>query len=65
MAAAFGRLCVETEWFEPSMANMVGAAAFGRLCVETIGAKMAIYDRDAAAFGRLCVETVLFLKEKF
>ena len=47
------------------MANMVGAAAFGRLCVETIGAKMAIYDRDAAAFGRLCVETVLFLKEKF
>ena len=35
MAAAFGRLCVET----PAMllyAHSKGAAAFGRLCVETL-----------------------------
>ena len=55
-AAAFGRLCVETE--ELSRALMGDeAAAFGRLCVETEELSRALMGDEAAAFGRLCVET--------
>ena len=55
-AAAFGRLCVETQqgrgnnYKEP-------AAAFGRLCVETCKISISGNYITAAAFGRLCVET--------
>ena len=34
-AAAFGRLCVETQPVELNMIKGSPAAAFGRLCVET------------------------------
>ena len=56
LAAAFGRLCVETTPlglapFKPP------AAAFGRLCVETYLVKLGRGKYAAAAFGRLCVET--------
>ena len=58
MAAAFGRLCVETNFSVCSNHKAV-AAAFGRLCVETIlkvPSQNPVY--WAAAFGRLCVETL-------
>ena len=57
MAAAFGRLCVETLSLIAKTQNGT-AAAFGRLCVETaaFGTDIAVL-RKAAAFGRLCVET--------
>ena len=56
LAAAFGRLCVETVWL--STCNLAScAAAFGRLCVETIIPKENPRLYFAAAFGRLCVET--------
>ena len=35
MAAAFGRLCVETI-YEECLFEVKAAAAFGRLCVETM-----------------------------
>ena len=35
LAAAFGRLCVETVYCKSGTSNG-GAAAFGRLCVETL-----------------------------
>ena len=57
VAAAFGRLCVETI----DILNTVGwrvAAAFGRLCVETKGIIYVQPIDVAAAFGRLCVETL-------
>ena len=56
IAAAFGRLCVETVITAcESLVEM--AAAFGRLCVETNYSLCLCSYRDAAAFGRLCVET--------
>ena len=58
LAAAFGRLCVETSI---NLIRMLGknAAAFGRLCVETLSAIHLLLQhlKVAAAFGRLCVET--------
>ena len=56
LAAAFGRLCVETGdvW---EVLSEHPAAAFGRLCVETVQYLMAFAKIAAAAFGRLCVET--------
>ena len=58
VAAAFGRLCVETcrscQWLEQPY-----AAAFGRLCVETFLPLLTHARQYAAAFGRLCVETFL------
>ena len=56
VAAAFGRLCVETS-INTFAAWMRSAAAFGRLCVETLGITMSQVSTVAAAFGRLCVET--------
>ena len=56
-AAAFGRLCVETEYFSNIPARTY-AAAFGRLCVETYGKCVWSDSKNAAAFGRLCVETL-------
>ena len=56
VAAAFGRLCVETT-IEMTMRYAHFAAAFGRLCVETDAFWLIIYPSMAAAFGRLCVET--------
>ena len=56
MAAAFGRLCVET----PNDVLLLPegeAAAFGRLCVETPSLRVNRKGSVAAAFGRLCVET--------
>ena len=57
VAAAFGRLCVET-----SVLSLVKscplAAAFGRLCVETDDSLRIECCACAAAFGRLCVETI-------
>ena len=58
VAAAFGRLCVETKYALESHAGGV-AAAFGRLCVETPYAALQLRPFAAAAFGRLCVETPL------
>ena len=55
-AAAFGRLCVETEQLQ-SITKKLDAAAFGRLCVETVGWWCQSNGEEAAAFGRLCVET--------
>ncbi len=56
LAAAFGRLCVETVWL--STCNLAScAAAFGRLCVETLPHFVIALNNVAAAFGRLCVET--------
>ena len=55
-AAAFGRLCVETNVLtKQDYLNL--AAAFGRLCVETMRAIKLELMQQAAAFGRLCVET--------
>ena len=56
IAAAFGRLCVETK--QPYLrAARYPAAAFGRLCVETTTDDRDEFSESAAAFGRLCVET--------
>ena len=61
MAAAFGRLCVETSLIKWAIYSGA-AAAFGRLCVETsYQSKQQIID-PAAAFGRLCVETGGYMK---
>ena len=46
IAAAFGRLCVETH-YQPTFQQQEQAAAFGRLCVETV------YERNAIHF-HLC-----------
>ena len=56
VAAAFGRLCVETN---SALVLCTGAiaAAFGRLCVETNENSTLPIKFLAAAFGRLCVET--------
>ena len=56
IAAAFGRLCVETVNLAVSASSLI-AAAFGRLCVETGARASGGYVGGAAAFGRLCVET--------
>ena len=56
LAAAFGRLCVETRRPKSNWPRRL-AAAFGRLCVETNPAKPGDANYGAAAFGRLCVET--------
>ena len=56
IAAAFGRLCVETLSKRLNQ-SPIKAAAFGRLCVETVQYLMAFAKIAAAAFGRLCVET--------
>ena len=55
-AAAFGRLCVETDDIVDKLLNPK-AAAFGRLCVETTTVTAPPSWAPAAAFGRLCVET--------
>ena len=57
MAAAFGRLCVETTKEKIDIDKAI-AAAFGRLCVETTGKYPEELLNAAAAFGRLCVETI-------
>ena len=59
-AAAFGRLCVETQ-SEIELNERILAAAFGRLCVETTTMSPMQFKLTAAAFGRLCVETRLNL----
>ena len=61
IAAAFGRLCVETDGGDNSML-FIEAAAFGRLCVETSVLYNSLKLLKAAAFGRLCVETTLLKK---
>ena len=62
VAAAFGRLCVETLSITNGGCVWV-AAAFGRLCVETLEMDVCQpYSLSAAAFGRLCVETVVFIR---
>ena len=58
-AAAFGRLCVETDYVTIRSA-VKSAAAFGRLCVETVNQALTATVERAAAFGRLCVETFAF-----
>ena len=60
-AAAFGRLCVETEILDV-MFKLEEAAAFGRLCVETFIESQIDAGEYAAAFGRLCVETIMRCK---
>ena len=55
-AAAFGRLCVETNYCRRCFGSS-WAAAFGRLCVETFSVILLSKISFAAAFGRLCVET--------
>ena len=57
LAAAFGRLCVETV-LEYARNVAKAAAAFGRLCVETRLSRNTMLHKQAAAFGRLCVETL-------
>ena len=57
LAAAFGRLCVETLNGKLNANEIMEAAAFGRLCVETVRRKTKRRASQAAAFGRLCVET--------
>ena len=58
LAAAFGRLCVET--IDTKIIKSANnAAAFGRLCVETFLVLRDCTVSEAAAFGRLCVETVI------
>ena len=57
-AAAFGRLCVETDKLNNSE-YYSQAAAFGRLCVETVLSDDPEKFDEAAAFGRLCVETLV------
>ena len=54
--AAFGRLCVETDWIQ-GVIDTGRPAAFGRLCVETVIWALAAAALSPAAFGRLCVET--------
>ena len=56
LAAAFGRLCVET-MKQNIIIVLLTAAAFGRLCVETFWLGFVLLVLAAAAFGRLCVET--------
>ena len=57
LAAAFGRLCVET-FLNLQSKPLARAAAFGRLCVETELSEIAINgDVAAAASARLSVET--------
>ena len=56
--AAFGRLCVETEYLRSGNLPKI-PAAFGRLCVETIELTVRKTIIAPAAFGRLCVETAL------
>ena len=56
--AAFGRLCVETDWLIYPVLHW-HPAAFGRLCVETVAAIVFGGLAYPAAFGRLCVETPL------
>ena len=56
IAAAFGRLCVETN-INQLVDKLSVAAAFGRLCVETALTSNYRNALLAAAFGRLCVET--------
>ena len=56
IAAAFGRLCVETTGQVVSEKSQT-AAAFGRLCVETPADSGKEKVASAAAFGWLCVET--------
>ena len=56
IAAAFGRLCVETFTLRKKKL-CISAAAFGRLCVETDQIFARCWRCGAAAFGRLCVET--------
>ena len=56
-AAAFGRLCVETDFDKVFGETDTDAAAFGRLCVETAPFGNLMVSPFAAAFGRLCVET--------
>ena len=60
VAAAFGRLCVETLLLL-ALAVYPLAAAFGRLCVETVVYRSCPLLSCAAAFGRLCVETVALI----
>ena len=55
-AAAFVRLCVETQKTITS-GQISRAAAFVRLCVETASKKKPVRNALAAAFVRLCVET--------
>ena len=55
-AAAFGRLCVETDK-AGKYYNLDPAAAFGRLCVETAWLHFMVSALLAATFGWLCVET--------
>ena len=57
IAAAFGRLCVETPLCFQMFVHSF-AAAFGRLCVETTYPIPRRSKIRAAAFGRLCVETL-------
>ena len=57
--AAFGRLCVETQ-FRSKAKPQAAPAAFGRLCVETGSCWFRRFACFPAAFGRLCVETYLF-----
>ena len=57
-AAAFGRLCVETQMRQKKKPKRQ-AAAFGRLCVETSAdLENLVIIPYAAAFGWLCVETI-------
>ena len=55
-AAAFRRLCVETQE-SPKPHHLENAAAFRRLCVETVFVQHGNDPVLAAAFRRLCVET--------
>ena len=59
-AAAFRRLCVETDGLETVKRERY-AAAFRRLCVETTNNTPNTAKTEAAAFRRLCVETLLFV----
>ena len=54
--AAFGRLCVETDYVNVRITRRQ-PAAFGRLCVETVKIDNGCFVSFPAAFGRLCVET--------
>ena len=49
MAAAFGRLCVETLMIWAA-AQIIPAAAFGRLCVETVDGSI---EKTAVTSSRL------------
>ena len=66
LAAAFGRLCVETRRQYWRQVLLLRAAAFGRLCVETSRMILSSAVSKAAAFGRLCVETIiLYIGDQF